>query len=200
MKKQETAHLVGNGSWASFFDHNSKGLRITCNLPPFAIEKVYATCIVDFKMMKAMTEGSIVVPGQWILGYRPKLWMEKHQSFYMKHAHQIREFYLKLPKYVPSYTDLSCGHMATHYTCKKFEPKELHMYGFNSMFDFDLYSCTDFYLNSNRDTGITTRLTNRWRAIWPSMFKEFPNTEFIIHGRHNHLKFEVPDNVSVKIH
>ena len=58
----KVAHIIGNGDNASLYKP-SVGLKITCNLPPFAVENVYTTCMVDFKMMKAIEEGSVIVPG-----------------------------------------------------------------------------------------------------------------------------------------
>lgn len=194
------AHLIGNGSSASLFDHNSAGKRVTCNLPPFPVHNALGTCLVDFKVMNAIADGSIIIPGDWILGFRPKHYIEKNPSFHMKYAQNIKEFYLTLPSYVPNYTDLSCGHMACHYLAVKQKPDVIHMYGFDSMFDFDLRSCTDFYLQSNRDPANTVRLTNNWRNIWPMMFAEFPNIEFKLHSKHPSIKFEVPSNVSVVVH
>ena len=200
MSKHEVAHVVGNGSWAGHFDHNAKGLRVTCNLPPFEIKNIFTTCMVDFKMMKAITEGSVQVPGYWVLGYRPKMWCEGNAAFYMKYAPQIRQFYTILPDYVRGYTDFSCGHMATHYTCTKHKPKTVHLYGFNSMFDFDLFSSSDLYLNSQRDIGTSTRLTDNWRNIWPNLFKEFSETEFVLHAKHEGLKFARSENVRIEVH
>jgi hypothetical protein len=62
----KVVHVIGNGNNASLYKP-APGLKITCNLPPFEVQDVYATCIVDFKMMKAMHEGSVIVPGNWIL-------------------------------------------------------------------------------------------------------------------------------------
>ena len=196
----ESVHVIGNGKSASFFDHNSKGLRITCNLPPMAVENVYATILVDFKMMRAIAEGSVTVPGMWVCGYRPKVYVDDNPSFKMKYARQIREYYLALPKYVNGYTEFNCGHVATHYTASKFKPKEIHMYGFNSMFDADVSSCTDFYLESDRREFNNYRLTNNWRRIWPQIFAEFPDTNFILHNKHNNIKFSIPKNVSIITH
>lgn len=194
------AHLIGNGGSSYLFDHTSSGKRLTCNLPPFPINDAIGTCMVDFKMMYAINEGSVTVPGNWILGYRPKHWCQNQPKFYMKYAPHIKEFYTVLPKYVPNYTDLSCGHMACHYLANKHKPDVIHMYGFDSIFDFDLRSCTDFYLNSNRDTQNTLRLTNNWRSVWPQMFKEFGHITFKIHSKHNSIKIDTPPNVEVVVH
>jgi hypothetical protein len=50
------AHVIGNGDSASFYKP-TKGIKVTCNLPPFSVEGVYTTCMVDFKMMAAINEG-----------------------------------------------------------------------------------------------------------------------------------------------
>ena len=192
------AHVIGNGDNATMFDDNAKGVRITCNLPPFSVERVYATVMVDFKMMAAITEGSLTIPGEWVLGARPKKWMEMRPDFYMKHACQVKEFYTTLPKYVPNYTDFNCGHMAVHYTANKLKAEEIHMYGFDSIFDFNLRSCSDLYLFSNRDGMNNERLTRNWRPIWQNMFKEFPQKQFVLYHKHDQIKFNVPENVEIR--
>jgi len=194
-------HIIGNGDMAVLYQKKErKGLKVTCNLAPFPVEGAYASCIVDFKMMKAITSEEIVIPGEWVLGMRPKIWMDKHPGFYMKVANQVKEFYTKLPKYAGNYTDFNCGHMATHYACTKFKPDQVHMYGFDSIFDFNLRSCSDFYLPSARDAQNTNRLADRWRPIWQGIFKEFKDTEFILHHNHDLFKFKVSDNVRAEIY
>ena len=107
-------HIIGNGDNAHLYKP-AKGLKVACNLPPFEIPNVFVSCMVDFKMMKAITEGSVSNPYPWVLGVRPKKWMEMRQTFYMKYSPQVKEFYEVLPKYVKNYTDFNCGHFAAHY-------------------------------------------------------------------------------------
>ena len=191
-----TVHLIGNGDNAAMYKP-SKGIKVTCNIPPFEITNVYTTCLVDFKMMNAMTEGSVVIPGEWTLGYRPKIWMEHRPEFYMKVAQNIKGFYLTLPKYVANYTDFNCGHMAAHYSANELNAEEIHMYGFDSIFDFNIRSCTDLYLNSDRSISNNNRLANNWRPVWQNLFKEFPNTQFVLHHEHNDAKIDLGKNVEV---
>lgn len=192
-------HIIGNGPKATLYKKEEKGgLKMLCNLPPFEVPEAYASAIVDFKMMNAITKGEVEVPGEWVLGFRPKLWMDKHPEFYMKISPRVKEFYLNLPKYVANYTDFNCGHMCTHYSCTKFNPDEIHMYGFDSMFDMDLRSCTDFYLESPRDAGTNVRLNGNWRPIWQNIFKEFSNVKFVLHHDHDRIKFKIPENVHIK--
>lgn len=191
------AHVIGNGDNASMYKP-AKGLKITCNLPPFEVRNVYTTTIVDFKMCKAMDEGSVVVPGEWIMGARPKKYSELNPGFYMKFAPQIKGFYLTLPKYVSNYTDFSCGHMAAHYTANSLKADEIHLYGFDSMFDFNLRSSSDFYMNSDRGDMNNARLTNNWRGIWPNLFAEFPNVQWVLYHKHNAIKFPIPENVEIR--
>ena len=190
------AHIIGNGKSSSLYSP-SKGLKILCNLPPFAVENAYTTVMVDFKMMKSIAEGVLTVPGDWVLGARPKKWMEIRPDFYMRYARQIKEFYTVLPKYSANYTDFNCGHMATHYVANKLKCDEIHMYGFDSIFDFDITSCSDMYLESSRDNMNTERLTSKWRPIWKGIFNEFKDTQFVIHNRLTEAKIPLPDNVEV---
>ena len=195
----KVVHVIGNGDAVSIFQNKKReGMKVTCNLPPFPVEDAYCTFMVDFKIMNAITIGELDVPGEWIVGARPKVWMDKHPTFFIKRAHQIKEFYTVLPKYAKNYTDFNCGHMAVHYAANKVKADEIHMYGFDSIFDFNLRSCSDFYLNSDRGNANTIRLANNWRPVWSNMFKEFPNTKFIMHHIHDAVKFPIPDNVSVK--
>ena len=88
----KVAHVIGNGPRATLYKP-ARGIKITCNLPPFEVENVYTTCMVDFKMMLSLAKGEIEVPGEWILGFRPKHFMQKHPAIYMKRAAQIKEFF-----------------------------------------------------------------------------------------------------------
>lgn len=191
------AHIIGNGPSALMYNP-SKGIKITCNVPPMAVDNVYTTCIVDFKMCHGIHRDGVYVPGDWVCGARPKKYTELYPDFYMKHATQIKEFYLTLPKYAPDYTAFNCGHMATHYTANKLQAKEIHMYGFNSMFDFDLSSSSDTILNSDRGTMNNARLTNNWRPIWQGLFSEFSDTQFVLYHKHDAIKFKVPENVEIR--
>jgi hypothetical protein len=189
-------HIIGNGDNAVRYKP-SKGIKLTCNLPPFAIDNVYATCIVDFKMMSAISQGIVTVPGEWIVGFRPKKWCEMNPAFYMRYAPQIKTFYTDKPEYVPTYTDFNCGHMATHFAANKLKGDEIHLYGFDSMFDFNLRSYTDTFMTSDRSDVNNARLTNNWRSIWPQLFEEFPNTQFVLHHKHDKLKYPKPKNVDI---
>lgn len=193
----QVVHVIGNGDNASLYKP-AKGLKITCNLPPFAVANVYTTCIVDFKMCKAITEGSVIVPGDWVLGYRPKVWYDKNiDNFKLRFGHHIKEFYTELPDYAENYTNFNCGHMAVHYSANKLKGKEIHLYGFDSLFDMNLRSCTDFYLNSDRSGTNNLRLADNWRPVWQGIFNEFTDTQFVLHHKHNNIKFPVPENVEI---
>jgi hypothetical protein len=193
----KVGHVIGNGDNAVMYKP-AKGFKITCNLPPFEIANVYTTCIVDFKMMKAIAEGSVVVPGDWMLGARPKKWCELRPDFHMRYANQIKGFYLELPKYAGNYTNFNCGHMAVHYTAKKLNCDEIHMYGFDSIFDMNLRSSSDLFLTSDREVNNNVRLTGNWRPIWTEIFKEFPEKKFILYHKHKDIKTIVPDNVEIR--
>jgi len=167
----KTVHVIGNGDSAIFYNEEPrKGLKLTCNLPPFPVEGVYATCMVDFKMMRHIHKGDVDVPGEWILGARPKVYM-----------------------------DHNCGHMAVYFAAQKLKAEVIHMYGFDSIFDFNLRSCTDFYINSDRGNMNNNRLANNWRPLWQNIFKDFSDgrCEFVLHHFHDNLKFNPGKNVSI---
>tara|TARA_A200000159_G_scaffold108935_1_gene101740 strand:- start:846 stop:1481 length:636 start_codon:yes stop_codon:yes gene_type:complete len=205
-------NVLGNGDNAGIFERGTSGRLLVCNMPPFEIprKEVYATCMVDFKMMKALQEGHIKLDMyDWILGTRPKIWMEKQGTFYLKYSHLIKGFYPHVPEYAigngdprMAATNFNCGHMAVHYACTKMKATEVHIYGFDSIFDMNLESFTDLLLESDRSTQNTVRLAGNWRPIWTHMFNEFPNVEFNLYHCHKNIKIQVGDNVKIhtKVH
>lgn len=201
-------NVLGNGDHAYLFKRGTPGKLLICNMPPFEIprKEVYATCMVDFKMMKALQEGHIALDMyDWILGTRPKMWMEAQGTFYMKYSHLIKGFYPHVPEYAAlgtqskgmAATNFNCGHMAVHYACNKMGATEVHIYGFDSIFDMNLTSFTDLILESDRGALNSHRLANNWRPIWTYMFKEFKNVQFNLHHSHGNVKIELPENVNV---
>ena len=117
---KRTVHIIGNGDHAGYFWNEPRnGMKLTCNVPPFTPPQVYATIMVDFKMMKAIHEGSVTVGGEWIIGMRPKIYMGNNPTFHLKYSHHIKEYYTELPKYVSTYTDFNCAHMAVNYAANK---------------------------------------------------------------------------------
>jgi len=194
-------HVIGNGDGAAYYkEKERKGLKLCCNVPPFEIYDMYATCIVDFKMMNTIHQGIATPPGEWILGMRPSIYCDKNPEFYVKIAPRIKEFYKKLPKYAANYTDFNCGHMATYYAAEKLKADKIHMWGFDSIFDFNLRSYTDLVINSDRGNMNNNRLSNNWRPLWANMFKDFNKTEFVLHHFHDAIKFKITDNVKIEVH
>jgi len=213
-----TVHIIGNGDSSSLYlKEKRKGLKLCCNQVAFEVPDKWATVMVDFKMMDALTRHhkgdhsrGLHIPGNWVLGFRPKKWMQDRPNFYMAKANQIREFYTDLPRYTwdaakgenmgSGYTNWNCGHMATHYACNRLKAEVVHLYGFDSVFDFNMNSFTDLVLESDRGLMNNQRLSSNWRPIWEHMFKEWPNVSFVFHYYHDLFKMETQSNVSVSIY
>jgi len=201
-------HVLGNGDMATLMPENVRqgkdGKVIACNQPPLNI-KAYATAIVDFKMCKALHEGSVNLDSfMWVCGNRPKMYCSKTPAFYMKHAHRIREFYTDVPKYcgknpAEAATNFNCGHMATHYAARRHDAEEVHLYGFDSLFDHNMRSYTDLVLNSDRGSNNNHRLIENWRPIWNNIFAEFKNKKFVLWHKHRHCKIDLSDNVEIHV-
>lgn len=197
-------HVLGNGDKAVYYQRQKReGMKLLCNMPPFEMHpnEVYATCMVDFKMMMALTEGSVNLDRyMWILGTRPRAWMYERSAFYLKYAANIKEFYTHVPEYAVNATNFNCGHMAVHYAANKHKADEVHMYGFDTIFDFNMRSVTDLVLSSDRSQVNNYRLLNNWRPIWRDIFREFPNTKFVLHHNHDSLKIPKLDNMEVVVY
>ena len=203
-------NILGNGDNAGIFQRGTEGKLLVCNMPPFELTKkeVFATVMVDFKMMKALTEGKIKLDMyDWILGTRPRKWMELRGDFYLRYAPNVKAFYQHVPKYAAvdgnpamAATNFNCGHMAAHYVANKIKADEIHMYGFDSLFDMNLKSYTDLVLQSDRGAVNNVRLNDKWRPIWMNIFKEFKDTKWVLHHNHDELKFTKGDNVEIFVH
>jgi|TARA_R110000822_G_scaffold48453_4_gene127605 hypothetical protein len=160
--------------------------------------------MVDFKMMSALTEGALELGMyDWILGTRPKKWMEMRPDFFLKYASKIKGFYQHVPKYCGpgalGATNFNCGHMAAHYACTTLGATDIHMYGFDSIFDFNMRSITDLYLMSDRSNTNNYKLLNNWRPIWTSLWNEFNKVNFTLYHTHNKMQVQHGDNVNVII-
>jgi len=201
-------NVLGNGDHAYMFKRGTPGKLLICNMPPFEIprKEVFATCMVDFKMMKALADGHVKLDMyDWVLGMRPRRWMEMQPSFYLKYSQNIKAFHQHVPKYAQlpgqsegqAATNYSCGHMAVDYACRALKADEVHIYGFDSIFEMNLRSSTDLILESDRGHANTFRLANNWRPIFTMMFKEFKNTKFYLYHSHDKIRIEIPDNVTI---
>ena len=74
---------------------------------------------------------------------------------------------------------------------------EVHIYGFDSIFDLNLRSATDLILESDRSKNNTFRIANNWRPIWPELFKEYSDVKFYLYHSHDKSKIPLPENVEV---
>jgi hypothetical protein len=90
--------------------------------------------------------------------------------------------------------------MAVHYAASRHKADEVHMYGFDTIFDFNMRSVTDLVLSSDRSQTNNYRLLNNWRPIWRDIFREFPNTKFVLHHNHDSLKIPKLDNMEVVVY
>lgn len=203
-------NVLGNGDHASLYKKGTEGELVVCNMPPIELSKedVYASCMVDFKMMSALEEGQVNLGDyDWVLGARPRRWMELKPSFYLKYSQNIKGFHTYVPPYAQlpgnklsdAATNYSCGHMAVDYACRIMKATEVHLYGFDAMFDMNLNSHTDNFLKSDRSALNVHRMASNWRPIWHGFFKEFCNVKFVIHHNHSDIKLILPDNATVEV-
>ena len=203
-------NILGNGDNSTIFQRGTEGELLVCNMPPIPLTKkeVYASCMVDFKMMIALEEGKVKLDEyDWVLGTRPRRWMEKSPTFYLKHSVNIKGFHTYVPPYAQlpgnkleeAATNYSCGHMAVDYACRIMKATEVHLYGFDAMFDMNLTSFTDNFLKSDRSALNVHSMASNWRPIWSGFFREFSNVQFVVHHVHADIKLSLPNNVKVEV-
>ena len=203
-------HILGNGDQAILMPQKARmgqdGKLVICNQPPFEVRNVWACALVDFKMMKALQEGSVILDQyMWVCGNRPKMHMAKNPTFNIQHSHHIREFYTDVPKYcgpnpAEAATNFNCGHFATHYASRRLNADEIHLYGFDSLFDHNMRSFTDLVLPSDRGKNNNYRLLDVWRPIWTKIFSEFSDIKYKLHHKHDNIKITLPSNAEVVTH
>lgn len=203
-------NVLGNGDSWPLFEQGTPGDLLVCNMPPIRLKprEVFASCMVDFKMMIALEKGEVKLDQyDWVLGTRPRRWMEKSPTFYLKYSPNIKGFHTHVPPYaqLPGHkleeaaTNYSCGHMAVDYACRSMRATEVHLYGFDAMFDMNLASYTDKFLKSDRSALNVHRMASNWRPIWSHFFREFSNTKFVIHHVHSDIKFKLPENATIEV-
>jgi len=203
-------NVMGNGDHAALYKKGTEGELVVCNMPPIELSKedVFASCMVDFKMMQALSESKVHLDEyDWILGTRPRKWMEVNAAFYLKYSQNIKGFHTYVPPYaqLPGHklseaaSNYSCGHMAVDYACRIMKATEVHLYGFDSMFDMNIDSYTDNFLESNRTALNVHRMASNWRPIWSGFFREFSKVKFVIHHGHSNIKLSLPENATIEV-
>ena len=208
--KARRVNVLGNGDHWPLYKRGTRGELLVCNMPPMPLTapEVFASCKVDFKMMTALEKGDVTLDQyDWVLGSRPRRWMEANPSFYLKYSPNIKGFHTHVPPYaqLPGHklseaaTNYSCGHMAVDYACRSMRATEVHLYGFDAMFDMNLNSYTDNFVESDRRALNVHRMASNWRPIWSKFFSEFSGINFVIHHGHSDIKFSLPKNVTIEV-
>jgi hypothetical protein len=88
--------------------------------------------------------------------------------------------------------------MGLHWICNELKATEVHMYGFDSLFGFDITSTSDMILPSDRENMNTQRLTAKWRPIFKGIFDEFKEqTKFILYHPKGELFITQPENIEI---
>jgi len=131
-----------------------------------------------------------------VCSFRGKCPPDKKNPFLDKWIEKI----VKVNPKVLGFTLYFCNSGPVDYAVKKLKATEVHMYGFDSLFDMNLRSYTDFVLNSDRGAVNNVRLNDKWRPIWQGIFNEFKDTKWVLHHNHDQLKFSVGENVETFVH
>ena len=88
---KRVVHIIGNGDHSFLYqDAPRRGLKLASNQIAFQVPEKYATCIFDYKFMNALAKKQVELDGEWILGFRPKHWLEMNPEHYVKIAHQVK--------------------------------------------------------------------------------------------------------------
>ena len=207
-RKTRVVHVIGNGPSSFLYNEDvRKGLKLSCNSAPFHVEGLWASCVVDMKYTNNIKAG-LVTPqaDQWILGHRPKKLLENPKYVHFRHrvSNFIKEYYLDLPEYAgkgeAGYKNLSCGHFAVHYACNRLSADVVHMYGFDSLFEYTANSCTDMNMQETRNPVVDKEIVPVWRRLWNDMFNDFSETKFNLHYKNNKLKIDNRENLNIIVY
>lgn len=174
-------HLIGNGPSIKHFPLDAEGTRIGCN---FSDEKYNCawTFIADIKPIKSIYEGQRL-PCPAILSDRANEFIEK-KAF--KPDPRNIEIYKVVPfikrKDIHKRWGMNSAQHAVWYGLEEFKPKEVHLWGCDSLWSSDITSATDKIVHKDLDFMNGTEVYYTWRDYWNYIIDINRHTKFIIHG------------------
>lgn len=174
-----TTDIIGNGNSNRFYTSNS-GNVIACNIPQHS-HKYNTLSIIDTQ---------------------PLVWMKKNHRVPRVPIYctkEIKEYALKnnisgdwFPVYEKQSRWNSGIHAANH--CAQ-HSKEIHLWGFDSMFSNDLSSQMDNLVPRNRPP-----LNKWWHPIWKTVFDAHANVKFVLHCPVGSISPLVAQNLVLSYH
>lgn len=173
-------HLLGNGPSILNFD-KSDGIRIGCNFTQPDLNPEW-TIIADIKPVKKFYEGyQLKVPA--VLSERAYDYITKKTIKLSEDRLQIRRVvpFIKYPDIHERWGMNSAQH-AVHYAIEEYSPKEVHLWGCDSLWSTNIESSTDEIVRKDLDFMNHTQVYLAWRDYWNRIFIDNPDVLFVVHG------------------
>jgi len=173
-------HILGNGPSIKDFPLDIDGIRIGTNFSDAKLKPIH-TFINDGKPLDMILSGEVSLEYPIVISTRA---VEKAQLYEKKpkYDNTIIKFIVDFIKYdhLHERLGLNSAQMATVYGIKQFLPKEVHIWGCDSLWSDDISSSTDSYIPSK---GCNSSINELWRNQWDYLISQNPERTFFIHGK-----------------
>jgi len=167
-------HIVGNGpSWINFKKIDADDYVIGTNVT--RVKEANVTLLSDINICEKISEGRAKIDIPVVVNQHVKNYLLKNPIL------EIFDIQVRFPDVSP--LELSSGHYAAHWAIRKYNPKELHIWGCDSLVKDNTHSYTDELVKhpSKMKAIVMKQCAERWRKAWEKMTDEYKDTTFIFH-------------------
>lgn len=176
------AHLVGNGNSQNLFSFDIGDYVVACNVPKHK-HNYKVLSIIDQKVLLYLQNNRTAI-------HPVEIWCTPEIKRYAEAKSlpgTYKDVYKKRHRW-------NSGHLAVEHMAKTHN--EIHMWGMDSMFKDDLTSLMDDRVKRPQRPN----LNKEWRPNWSTVFKQAPNTRFVIHIPDGAKGIEYAENCCYKHH
>jgi len=206
-------HILGNGPSIRLFDRDAwpeTDVFAGCNFSDTSLRPNY-TVIVDVQAMKKFRGGTkkgyrLEIPA--VVTQRAYDYIDKDTGGWETMAPDLIRIIDVIPlerdRKISRKLAMNSGQHATVYSIRTYNDhaSSVHIWGTDSFWSDDLESTTDAIVRPEQQgRRIKPQVTLQWNGYWQKIFRDHPNTEFIIHAPSNVTRIVdgVEDYTNVRI-
>ena len=172
-------HIVGNGpSWVDFVRTDPEDLVIGCNAT--RVPDADLTTLSDLRLVYKIREKVLSVNCPVLVNQKVYDWLQTDKGRAV--GLEVVDIYHRPDHIEP--LDLSSAHYAAMWVLPKHQPKELHIWGCDSLFEDHILSYTDEVVDHSAKSDPSKMLivAQRWRKEWTNLENQYTETEFVYHA------------------
>lgn len=183
-------HILGNGPSLRLFDRDSypnSDVFVGCNFSDTELRPDF-TVLIDVRAMKQFTRGDngydLKIPA--VLSSRAYNYLDKDAGWNKVASGKIEikdVMPLERDRRIAKRLSMNSGQHATVYSIRKYvDQKEIHLWGIDSFWSYDLESMTDAIVRPNQKTNrVKPTVTRQWNGYWHKIFTDYSSHDFVIH-------------------